>query len=145
MTLLVLGVLGLDIRLTAIDQVQSAVGEPAEERGGVVDLVSGELVSGRVMGLRSGAGSEPGQGVPDGEPAGDLRVVGLVGDAQEVLDKSALEHADLLIDGGQQAAGHEQVSQVYGRRRLTQQEEPFETILTQIGASETQPGPADSG
>jgi hypothetical protein len=32
----------------------------------------------------------------------------------EVSGEPLLEHADLLVDGGQQAAGHEQIAQVGG-------------------------------
>ncbi|MEV6908178.1 hypothetical protein [Amycolatopsis sp. NPDC051071] len=61
-----------------------------------------------VMGLRS-ARDRMLRDVSGGEPADNLCVIE-VGDAPEVLGKPLLEHADLLVDDKQQAAGHEQVS-----------------------------------
>jgi len=53
------------------------------------------------------------QDFPGGEAAHELDVV-WVGDVGEVADQPSLERADLLVDGGQHAAGHQQVPQVSG-------------------------------
>jgi hypothetical protein len=45
--LAVLGVPGIDLGLPAVGQFQTALGEPGEERGGAVDLLSGEAAAGR--------------------------------------------------------------------------------------------------
>src|SRR5674476_723032 len=71
-------------------------------------------VAGRSDRLSLRAGAEPRQDFPSGEAADELGMV-RVGDVSEMADQPPLERADLLVDGGEHAAGHQEFPQVAGR------------------------------
>ncbi|MGI8313157.1 hypothetical protein [Saccharopolyspora hattusasensis] len=105
------GMPGVDIGLPAITETRFAGGEPGEKRGGVPNLLPSERASGRGDGFALGAGPQPGQDVPGGEPADDLRVIG-IGNGCKVVGEPLFKQAGLLVDDGQQTAGHEQIPQM---------------------------------
>jgi hypothetical protein len=97
---------GVDVGLGAVGELPAAAGEPGEQGGGLEDLFTGVAAPDRADRPVLGAGSEPGQDVPGREAAQDLGVV-RVGEPGQVLMQPSFEQQDLLVDGGQQPAGHE--------------------------------------
>ena len=111
--LVVLDVPGIDVGLAAGGQGDVVLGEPLEEGRGVLDLVAGMAATGRGDRLLFGAGAKPRQNFPAGEAADELDVF-RVGNLSEVADQPPLERADLLVDDGKHAAGHQELPQVSG-------------------------------
>ena len=110
------GVPGVQVGLGGLGQYVVARLQPAEEPVGLGELavVGGE---GSALGL----GSQPWQLVPDGELAQQPQV-GAVGELGQAPVQQRLIVRQLLVDGRQHAAGHQQVAQVGGgppaRRRV---------------------------
>jgi hypothetical protein len=100
--------------LVAGPQAVVVVGEPAQECGGLFDLVAGEVSAGRSDRLVPGAGSQSGQDFPGREALDELAMVAVT-DRVEVGEEPAFEQADLLVDAGQDTAGHQQLAYVGGR------------------------------
>jgi hypothetical protein len=96
-----------------VDIDEIVLAEPSEEGRGVLDLLAGMASAGRSDRLLLRTGAEPRQDFPGGEPTDDLGVVG-VGDVGEMVDQPSLERADVLVDGGKHAAGHQEFPQVGG-------------------------------
>ena len=87
--------------------------EPVEEHRGLDDLLAGEFPAGRSDRLIRGAGPKSGQDFPGGEPLDELGAIG-VSDRVEVGEKPTFEQADLFVGARQDAAGHEQLTQMRG-------------------------------
>lgn len=103
----------IDVGLVAGAQAALPLYEPVEESRCLFNLVVGELAAGGADRLVRGAGSKSWQDLPGGEPLNDLGVVA-VGECSDMGDEPAFEQADLLIDAGQDLAGHQQLTQMRG-------------------------------
>jgi len=105
---------GVDVGLAAGGQGEAVLGEPLKEGRGGLDQVAGMAAAGRSDRLSLRAGAEPRQDFPSGEAADELGMV-RVSDVSEMADQPPLERADLLVDGGEHTAGHQEFPQVAGR------------------------------
>jgi hypothetical protein len=111
--LVVPGVPGIDVGLAAGGQGEAVLGEPSEEGRGVLDLIASVPAACRSDRLLLRASAEPRQDFPGGEAVNDPGVV-RVGGVGEVAGQPPLERADLLVDGGEDTAGHQEFPQVGG-------------------------------
>jgi hypothetical protein len=107
------GVPGVQLGLGRLGHGAVARLKPAEEPVGLGELVAGELAVVGGEGPALGRGPQPWQLVPAGELAQQpqVRAVGKFGQAPV---QPGLVVDELLVDGGQHAAGHQQVAQVGG-------------------------------
>ena len=110
----VLGIPGVDITLAAGAEPAAALVEPGEEGDRVGDLLSRVAANARCDVAAFSAGPESGKDVPGREQPDRLDVHGVV-DAGQVTREPALEGADVFVDGGQGAAGHQEFFEVSGR------------------------------
>lgn len=131
----VFGVPGIDVGLVAGAQAALPLGEPVEESRGLFNLVVGELAAGGADRLVLGAGSKSWQDLPGGEPLNDLGVVA-VGECSDMGDEPAFEQADLLIEAGQDLAGHQQLTQVCGGSPRLQR---VKRLVGQLDVSSAEP------
>ncbi len=145
----VLGVPGVDVDLAAGRQGAVPLAEPAEEAGGVFDLLGGEAADAwrDVAPVRSGP--EPGKDVPGREEPDRLGVAG-VGDAGQVPGKPALEGADVLVGRWQHSAGYQELFQVSccppGLELMSAQQFALEAAACAVeGLREPGAGGADRG
>jgi hypothetical protein len=107
------GVPGVQVGLGHLSQQMTALLEPAQEPVGLGELVAGELAVAGVRGRVRGLGPQPWQLVPDSELLQQPQVR-TVGEFGQTPVQPGLVVQQLLVDGGQHAAGHQQVAQVGG-------------------------------